>query len=141
MRDPGDWNSLAERRIRETLEEGVFNRLEGSGKPISLEEDPFEPPDVRMAHRLLKNNGFAAAWIEEGKDLDGSVERLRQKLATAWRGCGEPIANGRKQLLEKFGAEFAELNRRILTYNLKAPSLSVPKLLLDANREIELAAE
>ena len=140
MRDLRDWNSLAERRIREAFENGAFDRLEGAGKPLSLEEDPFEPPDLRMAHRLLKNNGFAPEWIEEAKDLDAAVEQLRRKLAAACKRSGQPLTSTRNQIFEQFGAEFAELNRRILTYNLKAPSLSTQKLLLDPDSEIERAA-
>ncbi|HBK54312.1 MAG TPA: DUF1992 domain-containing protein, partial [Syntrophomonas wolfei] len=38
---------LVENQIRKAQERGEFNNLEGSGKPISLEENPFEPPELR----------------------------------------------------------------------------------------------
>ena len=59
------WHLIAERKIREAMEEGAFDHLEGTGKPLDLRENPFEDPSERMGHRLLKNNGFAPAWIEE----------------------------------------------------------------------------
>jgi hypothetical protein len=62
-----EWHFIAERKIREALEEGAFDHLEGAGKPLDLSENPFEDPSDRMAYRLLKNNGFAPAWIEEAK--------------------------------------------------------------------------
>jgi hypothetical protein len=45
------------------MAEGAFDHLEGFGQPLNLEEDPFEDPSLRMAHRLLKNNGFAPACL------------------------------------------------------------------------------
>jgi DnaJ homolog subfamily C member 28 len=43
------------------MDEGAFDRLEGTGEPLDLRENPFENPSLRMAHRLLRNNGFAPA--------------------------------------------------------------------------------
>lgn len=55
-----DWIArLAERRIIEAREEGVFNDLPGRGKP--LPPDPFARlrPELRMAARVLANSGYA----------------------------------------------------------------------------------
>jgi hypothetical protein len=71
------WNLPADRKIREAMEEGAFDRLEGAGRPLDLEENRYLDPALRMAHRLLRNNGFAPSWIEEGKDLDADMLRLR----------------------------------------------------------------
>lgn len=54
-----EWHFIAERKIREAMEEGAFEQLEGEGRPLDLEVNPFEDPSLRMAHRLLRNNGFA----------------------------------------------------------------------------------
>ena len=69
-----------------------------------------------MAHRLLKNNGFAPAWIEEAKEIETESRRLREQSAT-------PAVD--------FRARVAALNRRIVAFNLKAPVLSMHKRLLD----------
>ncbi|MDR3703504.1 MAG: DUF1992 domain-containing protein [Candidatus Sulfopaludibacter sp.] len=73
------WNPVAERKIREAMDEGLFDRLEGTGRPLDLDENPFEDPSLRMAHRLLKNNGFAPAWILEGKEIDREIAWLEEK--------------------------------------------------------------
>ena len=54
---------LVENQIRKAQERGEFNNLKGSGKPISLEENPLSP---RIAHdlKILKDNDFAPYWIE-----------------------------------------------------------------------------
>jgi DnaJ family protein C protein 28 len=59
------WEPLIDRIVRESMERGEFDDLAGSGKPIDLSENPFEAPELRTAHRLLRNAGFAPAWIEE----------------------------------------------------------------------------
>lgn len=120
------WESIAERKIREAIEAGQFENLPSKGKPIELDIDP--DPSLWMAHHLLRVNGFAPSWIEESKDIDAAVSRLRSDLRRARRS---PIA------INEFRTRAAELNRRILTYNLKSPSPQVHKLSLDIETELQ----
>ena len=75
-----EWRFIAERKIREAMDEGAFERLDGAGQPLHLEENPFEDPSLRMAHRLLRNNGFAPAWIEESREIDAEISLLREQF-------------------------------------------------------------
>ena len=102
-----EWNFIAERKIREAMDEGAFDHLEGTGKPLDLIENPCEDPSLRMAHRLLKNNGFAPAWIEEAREIDAESRRLRAQAQ-------DPPTS--------FQDRVAALNRRIVALNLKAPA-------------------
>ncbi|HEV7473789.1 MAG TPA: DUF1992 domain-containing protein [Pyrinomonadaceae bacterium] len=77
--------SLTEKRLREAIENGEFDNLPGKGKPVDLEENPFEDPDLRVVHRLLRNAGFAPAWIEERKDIDLELETALTKLRRGWK--------------------------------------------------------
>ena len=43
------WNLIAGRKIREAMEEGAFDHLDGAGKPLDLSENPFEDPSDRLA--------------------------------------------------------------------------------------------
>ncbi|RME59693.1 DUF1992 domain-containing protein, partial [Candidatus Parcubacteria bacterium] len=48
--------TIAEQRIREAQARGELDDLPGAGKPLALEEDnPFVPPELRMAYKVLKN--------------------------------------------------------------------------------------
>ena len=123
------WESIAERKIPEAIEAGAFDNLPSRGKPIELDTDP--DPSLWMAHHLLRVNGFAPAWIEESKDIDAAVNRLRADLRNA---------RGRWSLIDELRSRAAELNRRILTYNLKSPSTQVHKFPLDLEAEIRAAA-
>jgi len=111
------WHFIAERKIREAMEEGVFDHLEGAGQPLDLTENPFEDPSLRMAHRLLKNNGFAPAWVEEAKEIEAESRRLRASDEDS---------------SEALQTRVAALNRRILAFNLKAPAASLHKRLFES---------
>jgi len=107
-----EWHFIAERKIREALEEGAFDHLEGTGEPLDLHEDPFQDPSLAMAHRLLRNNGFAPAWIEESKAIDEEAARLHDPAGAASRDFRDRVAS---------------LNRRIAAFNLAAPAVSLHK--------------
>ncbi len=121
------FESIAERKIREAIEAGGFDNLPNKGKPISLDRDPFEDPSLWMAHHLLRVNGFAPAWIEESNEIDHAVSRLRADLAQS--------AHSEAQIQE-LRQRAAEINRRILTYNLKSPSAQFHKQRLDFDEEL-----
>ena len=107
---------IAVRKIQEAMDEGAFDNLPGAGRPLPLDEEPFEDPSQRMAHRLLRNNGFAPAWMEEGREIDAEVNRL-----LADRRAGRIGAAA-------FRRRAAALNRRVFAFNLRAPLDSVHRL-------------
>src|SRR6266436_2391386 len=117
------WENIAERKIREAMSEGAFDNLTGKGRPLNLEENPYEDPSLRMAHRLLRNNGFAPAWVEEAKDLEQEIDLSCRELAA-------------KRSPDRFRERIADINRRILTHNLKTPSALFHMLPFDAEAEI-----
>ena len=129
------WESIAERKIREAMEQGAFDDLPHKGKPIPIEIAAFEDPSLWMAHHLLRVNGFAPPWVEEAKELDGALERWRSDLAAA-RTRHAADHPGWRRAIEEFRNRAAELNSRILTYNLKSPSTQFHKRTLDADAEI-----
>ena len=110
------WRLIAERKIREAMDEGGFDHLDGKGEPLSLDENPYEDPAQRMAHRLLRNNGFAPDWILESKDIDGDIGRLRAERPRITE--------------EEYRRRVAALNRRIVAFNLKTPVALTQKQLL-----------
>jgi DnaJ family protein C protein 28 len=113
--------SAVEKIIREAMEQGEFDNLQGKGQPIDLRENPFEDPDLRTAHRLLRNAGFAPAWLEERKDIDARLEERLTTLRRAWKIYGEGHPEWERNLSD-FRDSVAELNQRIRIYNLKAPA-------------------
>jgi len=134
------WESLVERKIREAMEQGEFDDLPGKGQPVDTSENPFEDPEMRMAHRLLRNAGFAPAWIEERKDIDAELESARTLLARASRIYRQtmPVSDVAWQhRLGEFRTKVAELNKRIQVHNLQVPSAVLQRRQIDGEREIE----
>jgi hypothetical protein len=136
---------MAEKRLREAIEKGEFDNLPGKGEPIDLRENPFEDPDLRVVHRLLRNAGFAPAWIEERKDIDASLAEGQTKLTRAWslfREDGKsPSGTEWARSAREFRQLVEELNQRIRIYNLKAPSTAFHRHHIEVERIITAIME
>ena len=62
--------TVAERKIREAMEQGEFDDLPGKGRPLAMEEDlAGVPAELRMAYRILKNAGFLPPEVELRKEI------------------------------------------------------------------------
>jgi hypothetical protein len=139
------WESLIDKKIREAVERGEFDNLTGKGEPIDLSENPYEDPDWRTAHRMLRNAGFAPSWIEDRKDIDAELAVARSQLArvsgirqNARDTEHESSASIRWQkALETFREKVDELNRRINAWNLKAPAVAFQRKRIDVEAEIK----
>jgi hypothetical protein len=112
------WNLIADRKIREAMDDGEFDNLDGAGRPIAFDDNPYEDPAQRMAHRIMKNNGLVPGWIAECREIEAETVRLRQE---------------RPRLTEEeYRRRERELNRRIAAYNLKTPAAAAHKRILHA---------
>lgn len=69
-------NKMADEAISRAMKEGVFDRLEGRGKPLRLEDDSHIPEDLRMAYKILRNAGFVPREIEEDREIERAVDLL-----------------------------------------------------------------
>jgi DnaJ family protein C protein 28 len=138
------WESLIDQKIREAMERGEFDDLPGKGKPVDTSENPFEDPELRMAHRMLRNAGFAPSWIEERKDIDAEFELAQRQLSRVWTVLQNAIGNenekGARVRWEKaltlFRTQTGELNRRIKAWNLKVPAAGFQRKLIDVEKEV-----
>jgi len=74
---PG-FEKLVEERIKKAQKEGSFDDLEGSHKPLKL-DDMNIPDDLRLAHKILKNAGFLPPEVE----LKKKITHTEQLLETA----------------------------------------------------------
>ncbi len=133
--------SMAEKMLREAIEAGEFDDLPGKGKPVDLSENPFEDPDLRVVHKLLRNAGFAPAWIEERKNIDAEFELARQTLQRAWalyKSTGKfPNEAAWERNVQEFRAKATELNSRIKIYNLKVPAAVFQRKVINADKAIQ----
>ena len=60
---------IVEQRIKEALERGEFDNLQGQGEPLNLEDDSNVPEDLRVAYRILKNADCLPPELELKKEI------------------------------------------------------------------------
>lgn len=139
--------SKVEEQIRRAMEEGQFDNLPGKGKPLHLEENPFEDPEWRMAYHLLRSNGFTLPWIEARRELEAAILEARTALRRSWAWRQSALAGGQpvqlvddewRRAVEAFRRQVDDINKDILTYNLKAPSGRLHLAKINVEGEIEL---
>lgn len=101
------------RRVDDVLEQAVadgeFDDLPGAGKPLSLDQTPHVPADMRTAYRLLNNAGMAPDWIELGRRIQQEIEGVHSSV----RAHHDRVQMARQALLERPAGEFSDRFRRI----------------------------
>jgi DnaJ family protein C protein 28 len=140
---PVDWHS----RIEEQIAKIDWSQVEGKGKPLNLERNPYADPGDELAHGLLRNAGYTLPWIEDGKKIDADVAAARSKLAQAHASYLEArdaeICAGHQWIegawlaaVREFREQAAAINREIRDFNLKAPSAHLHKFVLRVDEEL-----
>jgi hypothetical protein len=120
---PDDFERPIDKIIREARENGAFQDLPGKGKPIRWEDDGLVPEDQRLAHKILRDNGFTLDWIELGQEIERQYAGLCQALAAqrAAHAAGKLDESGWQQACADFSSSAQALNRRIIEYNVRVP--------------------
>lgn len=80
---------IADRKVRDAQEEGLFDNLPGKGRPLNLDIDSRLPPEIRIANQLMRDAGVLPEWIE----LEKQIRTRRQ----AWAERVEAYAREREQ--------------------------------------------
>lgn len=122
-----DWASVvAERKIQEAIDEGLFDNLPGKGEPIDLSVNPFEPPGMGAINRMLKHNKVIPVWVSAERDIETSRALALAALAR-WEAA-EPGLRGdtrypelRQMARDAYGGHMRETNDLILKFNVSSP--------------------
>ncbi len=70
------FDKIADEKIREAMNRGEFDDLEGKGKPLDLEDDSHLPADIRMAYKILKNANCLPPEVQLRKDIQSTRQLL-----------------------------------------------------------------
>ncbi|HEV7680022.1 MAG TPA: DUF1992 domain-containing protein [Candidatus Dormibacteraeota bacterium] len=142
----GDFEKLVEEKLREAIASGEFDDLPGKGKPQDLRVNPYVHPDDRMAHDMLRAQGFGLPWMEERRDLMREREALLRALHTSWErhGGGLPTAGDRNRERQRwagavsaFRRDADSLNARMRSHNLTVPLPGMRVRPLDAEEALK----
>ncbi|MHB8067198.1 MAG: DnaJ family domain-containing protein [Desulfobaccales bacterium] len=60
---------IAENRILEAIDNGLFDNLQGKGKPLKFADDSHIPLELRMAYKILKNADCLPPELELRKEI------------------------------------------------------------------------
>jgi len=77
------FSKIIEERIRKAQKKGDFDNLEGSGKPLKLEDDSHIAEDLRLAYKILKNANCLPPEIELKKEIARTEDLLSSMKDTA----------------------------------------------------------
>lgn len=135
--------------IKKAMEQGDFDNLEGAGKPLALDENPFEPSDLHMVHKILKDNGYAPYWIEINKEIDALRAELDKELAYFKKYTqiffsekrSHPAIRHYEQKKGNFYSQcrvhLEEISKKILDYNLHCPVSKLGRSNIDIELEMD----
>ena len=127
------WSDLIEDLLAEARNRGDFDNLEGTGKPLTFDKNPYAG-DRALAYSLLKNNDFAPPEIERSKEIDGDIQRAENLLATLRRHrntlggrAGQRDARRAFNIVRdateaRYEAQLRDINSKILSLNIVAPT-------------------
>lgn len=134
--------------LKKAMEQGEFDNLEGAGKPLDLGENPFEPNELHMVHKILKDNGYAPYWIELSKEIDGLRAKLDREIDNFKQYTRMVLSQRRsrsamrrfEQKRNDFYAQVQErledMSRKILDYNLNCPVPDLGRTNFDVENEM-----
>ena len=125
--------------IRKAMEDGQFNDLPGAGKPLHLEDHPYEDPEWSLAFHMLRENEFTLPWIADRQEIEADLDAACQTLLRAYRAWhANPSGEETWRNAEvAFQERVSELNKRIRDYNLSVPSPNFQRLPINSEREVQ----
>ena len=65
----GNYNKIAEKKIKEAIENKEFENLDGFGKPVDNSEYFKVPEEERIAFHILKNAGVVPEELKIRKKI------------------------------------------------------------------------
>lgn len=126
-----NWESLAERQIREAQERGEFSDLPLHGKPLPRPDDAYAG-EMALAYSILRNHGVAPPWIEADKEARRLLDE-RSLLLSRARDVS-PIS--RRRYRDQLVEIVRSYNRAVEALNAEAPSHRQHRLRVDEGREL-----
>lgn len=135
------FDRIVEQQILEAQAEGKFDNLPGRGKPLTWDENPHEPEEMRLANHILRTHDVPLPWVERGREIDAELAQARREyLATQGPPKGLQHLARYQAARATFIARLLEINRKIRDYNLQVPLTRFQRPLLQPEQELERAA-
>lgn len=145
--DQRNQHNWIDKLIQDAQEQGLFDDLEGTGKPINWQDESLVDEEWLLAFRIMREHGFAPEWIELHKEIGQELTKARETVLRVWRwrqerlpDAGESQRHYNDTEWRRARATFAEaiagMNAKIADYNLIVPIPRLQKFKLDVDREL-----
>ena len=79
-------HKIIEEQIRNAIEAGKFDNLEGAGKPLDLNAYFNTPEDLRVGYSVLKSSRFVPEEVERLKEIGELKEKIKDCRNETERG-------------------------------------------------------
>lgn len=79
------FGKFIDEQIRKAVEAGDFNNLEGSGRPLNLDDYFNTPEDLRMGYSVLKSSKFVPEEVERLREIGELKEKIKNCASEAER--------------------------------------------------------
>ncbi|MGE5423627.1 MAG: DnaJ family domain-containing protein [Ignavibacteriales bacterium] len=134
--------------LAKAIEQGDFDNLEGAGKPLDLYENPCEPIELRMVHKILKDNGYAPDWIELNKEINSLKAKLDKEINSFKKYTQIVFSEKRNSWAIKryeqkkknfyilIRENLEEISKKVLDYNLHCPVLQLGRANFNIENEM-----
>jgi DnaJ homolog subfamily C member 28 len=144
------WQSELDRELEKMLNQEDVTNLPGAGKPLNLGDETYVPDEMRMAYRILAQNDMAPDWVMMSKEIEQSVQKLRDSIATHVRAYRDGLAHAQKtgsatyrqnaegvwqNAQKSLEGQAKAHNDMVLSFNLKAPKGVHHHVLFDLAKE------
>jgi hypothetical protein len=119
-----DFGKLVEDKIRQAIDDGMFDDLAGAGQPFGNLED--SSGEDWMGFHILKSNGFLPEWLELRKQIFTKRDAVAASFE-AWRTAVERYGGIDHLLAREAQLEYVRqskaINAMIDLHNLRCPSI------------------
>lgn len=132
---------LVEDLIQESMARGDFDNLSGKGKPLQkFLQYPYIDPMTHNLNRILIDNGYQPEWIVRQKEINETIEKLRNDILGYRKKLGQPLTYYTLKHwnlnCEQFRNDIKELNKTVEKFNLIVPLLNRQMLHFDQDKEL-----
>lgn len=156
----GKYESLIDKIIQDARERGEFDPPNLKGKPLSEDGTESWAGDKAMAHKIMKNSGYAPPFLMKKREIDEKLEVERTRLARyamrrrrlhdeaeSTRPQDKSLAAALDERAEEdwawavrqFEAALPKLNKEIELFNLMNEIPNLHKMKIRMDWEIERA--
>jgi len=125
--DNPDWTAgIAERKIQDAIDEGLFDNLPGCGQPLDLSVNPFEAPGMGAVNRMLRHNKVLPLWLLLEQEIEAS-RALALAVLARWEAAapgfdGSPdYPAARAKARDAYARHLQQTNDLILKLNYSSP--------------------